>query len=42
MPASDLERAVRLLTLALVAVLDPMAVALLLAAGAHTERARLR
>jgi len=33
MPATDLERSVRLLTLALVAVLDPMAVALLLAAG---------
>ena len=32
-PAADLERPVRLLTLALVAVLDPMAVALLLAAG---------
>ena len=40
MPASDLERPVRLLTLALVAVLDPMAMALLLAAGAHTTRAR--
>jgi hypothetical protein len=39
MPATDLERPVRLLTLALVAVLDPMAVALLLAAGAHTARA---
>jgi hypothetical protein len=38
-PATDFERAVRLLTLALVAVLDPMAVALLLAAGAHTRRA---
>ena len=37
MPATDLERSVRLLTLALVAVLDPMAVALLLAAGAHTR-----
>jgi hypothetical protein len=36
MPATDLERSVRLLTLALVAVLDPMAVALLLAAGTHT------
>jgi len=34
-PATDLERPVRLLTLALVAVLDPMAVALLLAAGTH-------
>jgi hypothetical protein len=33
MPSTDLERPVRLLTLALVAVLDPMAVALLLAAG---------
>ena len=42
MPASDLERPVRLLTLALVAVLDPMAVALLLAAGAHTTRAGSR
>jgi hypothetical protein len=41
-PTSDLERPVRLLTLALVAVLDPMAVALLLAAGAHTARAGLR
>ena len=41
-PASDLERPVRLLTLALVAVLDPMAVALLLAAGAHTARAGFR
>jgi len=38
MPATDLERAVRLVTLALVAVLDPMAVALLLAAGVHTRR----
>jgi hypothetical protein len=38
-PATDLERPVRLLTLALVTVLDPMAVALLLAAGAHTMRA---
>jgi hypothetical protein len=36
-PATDLERPVRLLTLALVAVLDPMAVALLLAAGTHTR-----
>ncbi len=34
MPSADLERPVRMLTLALVAVLDPMAVALLLAAGA--------
>jgi len=42
MPATDLERSVRLLTLALVAVLDPMAVALLLAAGAHTARVRPR
>lgn len=41
-PASDLERPVRLLTLALVAVFDPMAVALLLAAGAHTARAGWR
>jgi hypothetical protein len=41
-PATDLERPVRLLTLALVAVLDPMAVALLLAAGAHTKRAASR
>jgi hypothetical protein len=41
-PATDLERPVRLLTLALVAVLDPMAVALLLAAGAHTARAGSR
>ncbi|MBV9955641.1 MAG: hypothetical protein JOZ70_10350 [Pseudolabrys sp.] len=38
-PPTDLERPVRLLTLALVAVLDPMAVALLLAA-AHTRRVR--
>ena len=38
-PATDLERPVRLLTLALVAVLDPMAVVLLLAAGIHTTRA---
>ncbi|BAM92886.1 membrane hypothetical protein [Bradyrhizobium oligotrophicum S58] len=38
-PATDFERAVRLLTLALVAVLDPMAVALLLAAGVHSRRA---
>ena len=37
-PASDLERPVRLLTLALVAVLDPLAMALLLAAGTHTRR----
>jgi hypothetical protein len=37
-PATDLERPVRLLTLALVAVLDPMAVALLLAAGTHMTR----
>jgi hypothetical protein len=41
-PAIDLERPVRLLTLALVVVLDPMAVALLLAAGAHTARAGSR
>ncbi|MGA7806405.1 hypothetical protein, partial [Bradyrhizobium sp.] len=37
-PATDLERPVRLLTLALVAVLAPLAVALLLAAGARTRR----
>ncbi|WP_407157684.1 hypothetical protein [Bradyrhizobium sp. STM 3557] len=37
-PPTDLERVVRLLTLALVAVLDPMAVALLLAAGIHAKR----
>ena len=37
-PTTDLERAVRLVTLALVAVLDPMAVVLLLAAGVHTRR----
>jgi hypothetical protein len=37
-PATDLERPVRLLTLALVAVLDPLAVALLLAAGTHGRR----
>jgi hypothetical protein len=42
MPATDLERSVRLLTLALVVVLDPMAVALLLAAGANTTGVRLR
>ena len=36
--ATDLERPVRLLTLALVAVLDPLAVALLFAAGTHTRR----
>jgi hypothetical protein len=41
-PATDLERSVRLLTLALVAVLDPMAVLLLLAAGIHTTRADSR
>jgi len=41
-PATDLERAVRLLTLALVAVLDPMAVVLLLAAGINTTRANSR
>jgi hypothetical protein len=41
-PANDLERPVRLLTLALVAVLDPMAVVLLLAAGIHTARAGSR
>jgi len=41
-PATDLERPVRLLTLALVAVLDPMAVVLLLAAGMHTTRAGSR
>lgn len=39
-PATDLERPVRLLTLALVAVLDPMAVALLLAAGTQMSRDR--
>src|SRR5690348_11734234 len=37
-PATDLERPVRLLTLALVAVLDPMAVVLLLAAGIRAKR----
>ncbi|WP_244425567.1 DUF4407 domain-containing protein [Bradyrhizobium sp. STM 3843] len=42
MPATDLERPVRLLTLALVAVLDPMAVMLLLAAGINTTRAGSR
>jgi hypothetical protein len=41
-PATDLERPVRLLTLALVAVLDPMAIALLLAAGTSTRRAGSR
>jgi hypothetical protein len=38
-PATDLERPVRVLTLALVTVLDPMAVTLLLAAGIQTTRA---
>ena len=42
LPASDLERPVRLLTLALVAVLDPMAVVLLLTAGIRTARAGSR
>ena len=37
-PATDFERPVRLLTLVLVGVLDPMAVALLLAAGTRTTR----
>jgi hypothetical protein len=37
-PNTDLERPVRWLTLALVAVLDPMAVVLLLAAGIRTTR----
>ena len=41
-PATDLERPVRLLTLALVAVLDPLAVALLLAAGTDRRRASSR
>jgi hypothetical protein len=41
-PASDLERPVHLLTLTLVAVLDPMAMALLLAAGTHMRRAGSR
>lgn len=40
MPTTDLERPVRILTLALVAVLDPMAVVLLLAAGVRTARPR--
>jgi len=40
--ATDLERPVRLLTLALVAVLDPMAVILRLAAGIHSTRAGSR
>ena len=35
-PASDLEDTIRLLTLGLVAVLDPLAIALLLAAGVRT------
>ena len=39
-PATDHERPVRLLTMALVAVLDPMAVVLLLAAGVRTVRAQ--
>jgi hypothetical protein len=38
-PVRDLEQAVRLLTLVLVAVLDPMVVALLLAASVHARRA---
>jgi hypothetical protein len=38
-PATDLERPVRLVTLARVAVLDPMVVALLLAAGVRARRA---
>ncbi|SDT08656.1 hypothetical protein [Bradyrhizobium canariense] len=37
MPSADLERPVRMLTLALVVVLDPMAVVLLLAAGANAS-----
>ena len=41
-PANDLELPIRLLTLALVAVLDPMAVVLLLAAGIQTTRAGSR
>ena len=40
-PANDFERPVRWLTLALVAVLDPMAVILLLAAGIQTTRSGL-
>jgi hypothetical protein len=40
MPTTDLERPVRMLTLALVVVLDPLAVALLLAAGSHTTSER--
>ena len=40
-PANDLERPVHWLTLALVAVLDPMAVILLLAAGIQTTRGGL-
>ena len=40
--ATDLERPVRLLTLALVAVLDPMAMVLLLAAGVPTTRSGSR
>jgi hypothetical protein len=40
MPTTDIERPVRMLTLALAAALDPMAVALLLAAGPHTTSAR--
>jgi hypothetical protein len=40
-PANDLERPVRWLTLALVAVLDPMAVVLLLAASIQTTRVGL-
>ena len=38
----EAQQTVRLLTLALVAVLDPMAVVLLLAAGIHTTRAGSR
>jgi hypothetical protein len=36
MPSTDLERTIRLLTLAVVAVLDPLAIALLLAAGVRS------
>jgi hypothetical protein len=37
-PDADLERAVRLLTLAIVLVLDPLAIALLLASGSGSRR----
>ncbi|MGA7809113.1 hypothetical protein [Bradyrhizobium sp.] len=41
-PATDIVRPLRVLTLALVAVFDPLAVALLLAAGTRTRRVGAR